>query len=85
MSAKEWAIQDMLPELRKSNKCFLAFKKELNPVMRKLVSKQIQAQMVLNPFKSPSHSNSQLVAHCFFSKSSGEVNYSDYSKYYKKK
>lgn len=81
MSAKEQAIIDMLPELEKRNKNFIAFRRELNPVMRKLVSQQIKEQQNITPFSTPTPSTSQLIAHCFFCK--GEVKYSNYSKYYK--
>ena len=84
MTPKEAAIQDMIPELAKRSKCLLAFTKELNPIMRKLVSKHIKEQTSLNLFKTPSHSNSQLVAHCFFSKSTETSTFSDYRKYYKR-
>ena len=81
MSAKEQATLDIMADLENQNKCFIAFRRELNPVMRKLVSQQIRQQQSINPFSTPSHSNSQLVAHCFFVH--GEVKYNDYSKYYK--
>lgn len=81
MSARTQAIQDMMSELKKCNKSFIAFRRELNPVMRKLVFQQIKKQQSITPFSTPSHSNSQLVAHCFFVH--GEVKYNDYSKYYK--
>ena len=81
MSAKEQATLDIMADLEKSNKCFIAFHRELNPIMRKLVSQQIRQQQSINSFLAPSYSNSQLVAHCFFVH--GEIEYSDYSKYYK--
>ena len=80
MSARTQAIQDMMPELKKRNKSFIAFRRELNPVMRKLVSQQIKEQKSINPFSTPSHSNSQLVAHCFFAH--GQVEYNNYDEYY---
>ena len=82
MTAQQYAIQEMLPELEKRHKSFIAFRKELNPIMRKLVSRQISKQQKLNLFYTPTHSTSQLVAHCFFCK--GEVSFNDYSKYYSK-
>lgn len=84
MNAKEAAIRDMIPELKKHNKCFLAFKKELNPIMRRLVKNQIKQQNALNPFHFPSKSSSQLVAHCFFSKSLGTAKLYNYKEYYEK-
>ena len=80
MSARTQAIQDMMPELKKRNKSFIAFRRELNPIMRKLVSQQIRQQQSINPFSTPSHSNSQLVAHCFFAHD--KVEYDNYDKYY---
>ena len=80
MSAKEYAVQDIKDDLMKEKRSFLAFRKELNPVMRRLVSRQIKDQIILNPYPTPSHSNSQLVAHCFFSK--GKVRLNNYAKYY---
>jgi hypothetical protein len=85
MSAKDVAIRDMLPELESQNKCFLAFKKELNPAMRKLVRNQLREQRrISNPHHHrPSKASSQLVAHCFFSKSDGTVMLNNYTKYYR--
>ena len=86
MTAKDAAIQDMLPELERQNKCFLAFKKELNPAMRRLVRTQLREQRSISTphFHLPSKASSQLVARCFFSKSEGTATLSNYSKYYKK-
>ena len=82
MSAKEQATLDIMADLKNQNKCFIAFHKELNPVMRKLVSHQIKQQKeITNLFSSPSHSHAQLIARCFFAK--GEVKFNDYTKYYK--
>ena len=80
MSARTQAIQDMMPELKKRNKSFIAFRRELNPVMRKLVSQQIKEQQSITPFSTPTHSTSQLIAHCFFAH--GQVEYNNYDKYY---
>lgn len=44
MSAKEKAIEDIRESLRVQGKCFLAFHKELNPIMDELVNEQIKAQ-----------------------------------------
>lgn len=44
MSAKQAAIQDIKQELAIQGKCFLAFRKELNSVMKELVNNQIKAQ-----------------------------------------
>lgn len=82
MSAKEQATLDIMADLEKSNKCFIAFRKELNPIMRKLVSHQIRQQKDLfNPFNSHPHTHSQLMARCFFAK--GEAKLENYTKYYK--
>lgn len=83
MSAREIATKDIKQELEKNDKCFLTFHKELNPVMRRLVSRQIKDQISLNHFFTPSHTNSQLVARCFFCK--GEAILDNYNKYYSKK
>ena len=81
-SAKQQAMLDIMADLKNQNKCFIAFRTELNPVMRMLVSNQIrQQQELINPFSSPSHAQSQLIARCFFAK--GEVKLEDYTKYYK--
>ena len=82
MSAKEQALIDIKKDLKKNNKCFLAFRSELNPVMRRLVYDQLKEQSTLAPSHTPSRANSQLVAHCFIAK--GEVQLNDYTKYYKK-
>lgn len=80
MSTKELAIQDIKEDLKKQGKCFITFHNELNPVMRKLVIQQLREQNNLSQAR-PSHTNSQLVAHCFFA-ASGKVKLHNYSKYY---
>ena len=77
MSAKEAAVLDIKEDLKKQGKCFIAFRKDLNPVMRKLVREQIHAQ---NPFRKKHYG--QLIAHCLFSYTTKEVKYDNYSKYY---
>lgn len=81
MSPKDLAVQDIQEDLRNQNKAFIAFRKDLNPIMRKLVSKQLKRQADLNVFNQPSHSNAQLVARCLFAK--GEAKLNNYTKYYK--
>ena len=44
MSAKQCAIQDIQEDLRIHGKCFLAFRKDLNDVMKQLVNEQLKAQ-----------------------------------------
>lgn len=84
MTAKELAIRDICSDLKERNKSFIAFRKELNSTMRKLVSKQIKKQKsISSPFKALSKSNTELVAHCFFSKEG--ILYNNYEKYYDKK
>lgn len=84
MSAKDVAIRDMLPELESQNKCFLAFKKELNPAMRKLVGDQLREQRRISDHPHrPSKATSELVAHCLFCKSDNTVRLNNYIKYYK--
>ena len=80
MSARKQAVQDMMPELKKSNKSFIVFRRELNPIMKELVAQQIREQENITLFPTPSHTNSQLIARCFFAK--GEVQYENYDKYY---
>ena len=48
MTAKNLAIRDIKESLRKQGKCFLAFRKDLNPVMELLVSEQLKAQELCN-------------------------------------
>ena len=45
--AKRQAIEDIKAELKKSGKCFLAFRSKLNPVMEELVNEQINEQIKL--------------------------------------
>lgn len=45
MSAKEVAISDIKKELKKTHSFFIPFRKNLNPVMDRLVDEQINAQM----------------------------------------
>lgn len=77
MSVKEIAIKDIREELSKEGKSFLAFHKELNPIMRKLVKQQLFEQGY-----RPKTRKTQLMAHCFFCHSTEEIKYNDYSKYY---
>lgn len=44
MTAEEQATLDIKDELRKGSKCFLAFRKKLNPIMNKLVGNYIKLQ-----------------------------------------
>ena len=44
MTAKETAIQDIKDELRQESRCFIAFRKKLNPIMKKLVKNYITLQ-----------------------------------------
>jgi hypothetical protein len=81
MSPKEQAIKDIKSELRESGKSFLAFRKNLNPIMRQLTHQQIRQQLSLNPLAMPLRKKTQLIAHCFFCK--GKVTLNNYTKYYK--
>ena len=82
MTAKQQALVDIQEDLNKNHKSFIAFRNELNTVMRKIVSEQIKNQRHLtSPFNN-SPANSQLVAHCSFI-SKGNVDFNDYTKYYK--
>lgn len=44
MSAKQQAIKDIKDELRQNSQCFIAFRSELNPIMKELVSNYINLQ-----------------------------------------
>lgn len=44
MTARQQAILDIKDELRKSGKCLLAFRSDLNPIMRNLVEEYITLQ-----------------------------------------
>lgn len=44
MTVKEQATLDIKDELRKGSKCFLAFRKKLNPIMDKLVKNYTKLQ-----------------------------------------
>lgn len=44
MTAKQAAIKDIRESLRQEGKSFLLFRKELNPVMRTIVSTYLKAQ-----------------------------------------
>lgn len=44
MNAKELAVRDIKEELRKYNKCFLAFHSELNSPIRKIIRSYIKKQ-----------------------------------------
>lgn len=47
LTAKEQALKDIKTELRTQHKAFIAFKTELNPIIRKIVSEQLKAQKKL--------------------------------------
>ena len=84
MTPKDLAVKDMKDDLSKENRSFLAFHNELNPAMRRLVSKQIKKQIEMtNPLNMPVRHKHQLIARCFFCK--GNVKYENYSKYYENK
>jgi len=51
MSAKQQAVRDIREALTEANKAFIAFHNELNPIMRKLVREQLEAQKSLNKRK----------------------------------
>lgn len=68
MTAKQQAMEDIKNDLLEHGKCFIAFKSELNPIMRKLVSEQLKAQKKVHAPKKVQH-----VAHCFFVKATGEA------------
>lgn len=44
MSAKQAAIQDIKDDLKQQSKSFLAFHKQLNPIMDEIVNTYIQQQ-----------------------------------------
>lgn len=44
MTVEEQATLDIKDELRKRSKCFLAFRKKLNPIMDKLVESYTKLQ-----------------------------------------
>ena len=44
MTIEEQATLDIKDELRKESKCFLAFRKKLNPIMDKLVENYTKLQ-----------------------------------------
>ena len=43
-SPRQIAVQDIKVELSKEGKCFIAFRVELNPVMRELTKEYLKAQ-----------------------------------------
>lgn len=47
LTAKEQALKDIKAELRTQHKAFIAFKTELNPIIKKIVSEQLKAQKKL--------------------------------------
>lgn len=44
MTAKGQAIQDIKDELKNEDKCFIAFRKNLNPTINAIVAKYIKQQ-----------------------------------------
>lgn len=47
INARQMALHDIKVELESQNKCFIAFKVDLNPVMRKMVEEYIKQQSKL--------------------------------------
>ena len=82
MTAKESAIQDIMIDLEKQGKCFIAFRTDLNPIMHSLVHNQLDAQRLFGP--KPNKANYQLIATCLFSKETGKVKLDNYTHYYEK-
>ncbi len=44
ITAKQQAVLDILDDLGRDSKCFLAFREKLNPVMEELVKNYIKLQ-----------------------------------------
>ena len=44
MSARQDAVRDIKESLKTQGRCFLSFRRELNPIMDQLVEEQIKAQ-----------------------------------------
>lgn len=44
MTAKETAIQDIMDDLKQESKCFLSFRKTLNPIMDRIVKSYCKKQ-----------------------------------------
>lgn len=44
MTAYQSAINDIKDDLKSSGRCFLSFRKELNPIMRDIVNNAIKKQ-----------------------------------------
>ena len=82
MTARDKATQDIREDLMHQNKCFIAFKSELNPIMRRLVREQLREQNKLPHYSRPNRSNSRLIAHCCFIAASNTATLSNYQKYY---
>lgn len=48
MTARHQAIEDIKNELKMSQRCFLAYRKELNPVIDEIVKEYTDMQVALN-------------------------------------
>lgn len=44
MTARQQALRDIREDLREQGKCFIAFRKELNPIMKELINDQLKRQ-----------------------------------------
>lgn len=44
MTAYQQALHDIHEDLQQSDKCFISFRKDLNPTMRKIVNNYIKMQ-----------------------------------------
>lgn len=84
MTAKKQAIMDIKDALRQNHKAFIAFRRELNPIMNKLVCNHIRQQQSISLWEPASKVNAQLVARCFFSHTTGTATLTNYESYYNK-
>lgn len=48
MTARETAIHDIKDDLWQNSKCFITFRKQLNPIMKRMVDNYINLQKKLN-------------------------------------
>ena len=86
-TVRQQAISDIKEDLRQHSKCFLAFHKNLNPVMDNMVNNYIklQEQCHVAPPANMQYTpktNACLVARCTFCQATSKAEYENYSKYY---
>ena len=84
--ARKKAVEDMMADLEREHKSFIAFRRDLNPVMNDLEHDYLHAQRHLVDIERPKviRVNGQLMAHFYFCVTTQSVRCKNYLTYYQK-